>query len=116
MGYAIIRIQKIKHAGGLRRSLKHALREQDTPNADAERTPENTVMGARSSAQVMAKFHAAMPDKVRSNAVLAVEYLVTASPESMNSKDKKAQDAYFSDALDWLKAKHGAENLLFYVF
>jgi hypothetical protein len=31
----------------------------------------------------------------------------------MNSKDKKAQDAYFSDALDWLKAKHGAENLLF---
>jgi hypothetical protein len=44
--------------------------------------------------------------------VLAIEYLVTASPESMASKDRPGQDAYFADALAWLKAKHGAENVV----
>lgn len=61
----------------------------------------------------MAAFQAALPDKYRKNAVLAIEYLVTASPDDMKAKDRVAQDAYFADALSWLQAKHGAENVVY---
>lgn len=113
MKYAILRVQKLKSAVGIRRSLKHAFREQETPNADAERTPENTHIGASSSAEALRGFRARLPEKVRKNAVLAVEYLMTASPEVMASKSREAQDAYFRDALSWLKARHGAENVVY---
>lgn len=113
MGYAILRTQKLKSPAAVRRSLKHAFREQDTPNADPERTPDNTHAGASSTAEALERFNARLPEKVRSNAVLAIEYLVTASPEAMNAKGRGDQDAYFSDALEWLKAKHGAENVVY---
>lgn len=113
MGYAILRTQKLKSPGAIRRSLKHAFREQDTPNADPERTPDNTHVGARSSTEALERVSGRLPAKVRSNAVLAIEYLVTASPEAMNAKGRGDQDAYFRDALEWLKAKHGAENVVY---
>jgi hypothetical protein len=113
MAYAILRVQKLKSEVGIRRSLKHAFREQETPNADTKRTPENTHIGASSSAEALRGVRARLPEKVRKNAVLAVEYLVTASPEVMKAKSREAQDAYFSDALTWLKARHGAENVVY---
>lgn len=93
--------------------MKHAFRAQPTPNADLARTPDNTHIGAHSVTEAMAAFNAALPEKYRKNAVLAVEYLVTGSPEDMASKSKTAQDAYFHDALNWLRAKHGDENVIY---
>ena len=113
MNYAILRIQKLKSAVSVHRSMKHAFREQETPNADESRTPDNTHIGANSVAEGMANFRDVLPDKVRKNGVLAVEYLITASPEAMHSKSREAQDKYFSDSLEWLKAKHGAENVVY---
>ena len=113
MGFAILRTQKLKSPVAVRRSMKHAFREQETPNADQTRTPENTHIGAQSVQEGMAAFNAALPDKYRKNAVLAVEYLVTASPDAMKAKSRDDQDAYFADALKWLKAKHGAENVIY---
>ena len=113
MGFAILRTQKLKSPVAVRRSMKHAFRAQETPNADMARTPENTHIGAQSVDEGMAAFNAALPEKYRKNAVLAVEYLVTASPEAMNAMDRAGQDAYFADALDWLKEKHGVENVVY---
>ncbi|HDR9166005.1 TPA: plasmid recombination protein [Burkholderia vietnamiensis] len=115
MGYAILRTQKLKSGAGVRRSLVHAFRERQTPNADASRTSDNTHVGAASVDQALDAFNArlATQAKVRSNAVLAIEYLVTCSPEDMAAKSREQQDAYFADALDWLKAKHGAENVVY---
>ena len=31
----------------------------------------------------------------------------------MASKSREEQDAYFRDALDWLKGRHGAENVVY---
>lgn len=112
MNYAILRVQKLKSGASVRRSMQHAFREQTTPNAVDDLTPENTQIGANSTAEGLAAFNAALPDKVRKNAVLAVEYLMTASPEAMAGMSREAQDAYFSDCLDWLKDKHGAENVV----
>lgn len=113
MAYAILRTQKLKHAVAVRRSMAHALRTQDTPNADPSRTPDNSA-SVGSVDEALAKFNErlATQPKLRSNAVLAIEYLVTASPEDLNGKTRKQQDAYFADALKWLEAKHGKENVV----
>jgi hypothetical protein len=113
MNYAILRTQKLKHLASVRRSLKHAFREQDTPNADAELTPQNIHIGANSADEGMSKVAALLPEKRRSDAVLAIEYLITASPEVMHGKSREQQDAYFADSLNWLKARHGAENVVY---
>lgn len=111
--YAILRVQKLKSAVAVHRSMKHAFRDQDTPNADAKRTPENTHIGAESVSEGMAAFRARLPEKHRKDAVLAIEYLITGSPEAMQGKQRGSQDAYFRDALQWLKEKHGAENVVY---
>ena len=49
MGYAILRTEKLKSMQSVRRSLKHSFREQETPNADPTRTPENTHIGANTA-------------------------------------------------------------------
>jgi len=113
MGFAILRTQKLKSGIAVRRSMKHAFREQDTPNADPARHQENTHLGAADVDEALAKFNARLPAKVRSNAVLAVEYLITASPEDMKGKSRQEQDAYFRDGLEWLKQRHGAENVVY---
>lgn len=113
MQFAILRTQKLKSAVAVRRSMTHAFREQATPNADPAKTPENTHMGARSVAEGLAAFNAALPAKHRKDAVLCIEYLVTASPEAMNAKDRAGQDRYFADALDWLKSRHGSDNVVY---
>jgi hypothetical protein len=113
MGFAILRTQKLKHLASVRRSLKHAFREQDTPNADPQRLAENTHIGAQDAAEGMAKVEALLPEKRRKDAVLAIEYLVTASPEDLRGKSREAQDAYFRDALDWLRERHGARNVVY---
>lgn len=113
MKYAIIRMQKLKSVVAVRRSLKHAFREQETPNADTKLAAENTHLGASSSAEAIKKFNAALPDKVRSNAVLCVEFLVTASPEKMKEMTNEQQKAYFNDALRFIREKHGSENVFY---
>lgn len=113
MGFAVLRTQKLKSGIAVRRSLAHAFRERETPNADASRTPENTHIGAADVDTALERFNARLPDKVRKNAVLAVEYLITASPEDMRGKSREEQDAYFRDGLDWLKRRHGAENVVY---
>lgn len=115
MAYAILRVTKLKTVVSVRRSLAHAHRDADTPNADAARTAENSHFGASSAAAALEAFNSrlATVGKLRSNAVLAVEYLVTGSPDAMHSKNRVQQDAYFADALDWIRAKHGVENVFY---
>lgn len=111
--FAILRIQKLKANVAVQRSMKHAFRTQETPNADPKRLAENSHIGAESIDEAMALFRARLPDKIRKNGVLAVEFLVTASPEVMAKKSRADQDRYFEDALTWLKARHGAENVVY---
>lgn len=113
MGYAILRTQKLKSGQAVRRSLTHAFREQDTPNADPDRLGDNSHFGAKCAKEALGKLNARLPDKVRKNAVLAIEYLITASPEDITAKSREQQDAYFFDAIRWLQTKHGKENVLY---
>lgn len=114
MGYAILRAKKLKSFAAVARSARHTHREMPTPNADPLQTRNNVTQGAKGADQVLAALERSLPAKRRKDAVLAVEYLVTASPESFKRHGGNLGDksAYFSDALAWLKERHGAENVL----
>lgn len=109
--YAILRVKKLKSEVAILGSLRHTFREQPTPNADPDRLASNTLYGAESTAEAMKEFRSRLPEKVRKNAVLALEYLITASPEAMQGKSRSEQDSYLSDSLEWLREKHGSENV-----
>lgn len=111
MSYAILRAKKLKTMGSIAGSGKHTYREQETPNADPERLKLNKHRGPQNTAQLLSEFRAAMPEKVRKNAVLGIEYLVTASPEKFEDPDFNYKQ-YFDDAVDWLRERHGKDNVL----
>lgn len=112
---AILRVEKIKTMSGLAARGKHNFRERETPNADAERTPLNRVAGAKSTDDLMQRVSELLPVKRRKDAVIALEYLITASPEHFSGWEKKGADwglGYFQDAIAWLEKRHGKENVI----
>ncbi|WP_242483035.1 MobV family relaxase [Pseudomonas sp. TH10] len=115
MGYAILRAKKLKSFGAVVRSARHTHREQPTPNADPAMTRLNKTVGAKGADQVLAALKRTLPTKRRKDAVLAIEYLVTASPEDFKRHGGRLDDTgdgYFADALKWLQAKHGRMNVI----
>lgn len=110
--YCILRAEKLTSFGSISGSAMHTFREIPTPNADASRTHLNKTFGAQDAAAVRAAIKARLPAKRRKDAVLAIEYLVTASPEWFRTAPTKQQNAYFAAAVRWLEARHGKENIV----
>ena len=111
--FGIMRVAKIKTLGNMGASLSHTFRERETPNADPERMKDNTVLvGGTTTKEVLADWHYRAPEKIRSNAVHGLEYFIGGSPEKLQSMSREDQDAYFNDALDWIKERHGEKNVL----
>ena len=114
--FAILRTAKVKSAASMRGSLRHSFREQTTPNANPELLAENSHFGAETVDEAMTAFRdrlAQVDGNIRKNAVLGIEYLVTGSPERIAQMNRSEQDAYFQDALEWLRDRHGAENVVY---
>lgn len=97
--------------GNIAASLSHNYRNRPTPNADPYRTVNNE-HDLKTAGQVMDGIKNRLPEKTRSNAVLCVEYLITASPDWAGWKDKKQEADFFKRSLEWLKQRHGAENVI----
>jgi len=117
MRYAILRIQKHTAIATIRRSSKHKDREQDTPNADPALTPANETEGANTSAELVAAVQnrvalATVKATGTDKPVLAVEYLITASPGFFLDSSAEVVNAYFDNAKAWLREKHGADNVV----
>jgi len=110
MSYAILRAKKLKSMGAIGGSLSHTFRTRDTANADPERSELNEFGDGDSPELIKAALEARLPEKRRSDAVLCVEYFIGASPEHFAQGDDGS--AYFADAVEWLKARHGPENVL----
>lgn len=109
--FAILRIQKIKSLGGLAGRARHNLRQIETPNADPNR--KNIVRGPGTAAEVTAAWRTATEGlTVRKNAVYAVEYLLTASPEFFKTASAAKRVEWAKKSLKFIEDKHGAENVL----
>ena len=111
MAYAILRTAKLKSFGEIGGSLSHNYRTRPTPNADPTRTPDNS-HSSPTPFSAMNAIKQRLPPKTRSNAVLCVEYLITASPEWDGWKDKIEQADFFKRSVEWLEQKHGKENVI----
>lgn len=110
MSYAILRTAKLKTIGNISGSLAHTYRTIDTPNADPSRTHLNN-NSLPTHADALQAIKDKLPEKTRKNGVLCIEYLITASPDWQGFGSEK-QGQYFNDAIDWLKQKHGADNVV----
>jgi len=113
--FAIMRVQKVKTISSLAARGRHNFREQDTPNADGERLDLNVVEGAKSTDELLKAVSDLLPTKRRKDAVIGLEYLITASPEHFGEDWREAQNhgkKYFADAIAWLEAKHGKGNVV----
>ncbi|MFX7059990.1 MobV family relaxase, partial [Acinetobacter baumannii] len=111
MPYAILRTAKLKSFGEIGGSLSHNYRTRPTPNANPIHTPDNHHSVSKPDL-VMDGIKQRLPDKTRSNAVLCVEYLITASPEWSGWQDQKQEADFFRRSLEWLEHKHGKENVI----
>src|ERR1017187_2601601 len=112
--FAILRVAKLKNFGSLAASGQHNFRERVTKNADAERTPLNISVGAKGTTDLVKAVSDLLPQKRRKDAVIGLEYLITASPEHFGDWQEKKDwsQAYFNDAVAWLHKRHGKENVV----
>jgi len=112
MSYAIMRSKKIASLPSVASAIRHACRQRDTPNADPAMTPSNEHYGASTVDEAMDKLRFMLPAKRRKDAVLAVEYVMTASPEWWRTADRKKQAEFFSQARAWLVDKYGVNRII----
>lgn len=117
MPFAVLRIQKLKTWGAIAGSGKHNQRERDTPNADASRTAQNTMLiGSPDKSSVDAVKKAIGNQRIRSNAVLGVEMLLSASPdyfrpdapEKAGTYEPERLQAWTQTATQWLQERYGS--------
>lgn len=114
MTYAIMRMTKLKSWAEVGSSGSHTYRIRLTPNADPERLALNkTGKGTKGDVLKDVKTRVAeVTKKPRSNAVLALEFLLSASPEFFQGKSQAEVNEWANASTAWLKNTFGRENLV----
>lgn len=113
--FAILRVAKMNNFGSLSASGQHNFRERITKNADAERTPLNEIDGAKSTRDLVKAVSDLLPVKRRKDAVICIEYMISASPEHFGVDWREAENHgadYFKDVIEWLEKRHGKGNVV----
>jgi len=127
MAFAIVRTAKLKSAGNIGGLNAHMTRTMDVPNADPDLARYNSrpIGSTDLNADVQGRLLEAGITKTRKGAVLAVEHLMTASPEHFGSHVKLNQQgekqlwmhpdrwqAFEKASIEWLQERYGKENLV----
>lgn len=109
--FCILRAAKLTTWGNVAASAQHTWRERETPNADPSRLANNVNLRAVDNADALAeriRERIALAGKnVAPDPVLAIEYFIGRSPDADID-----DDAYLRDALAWIEAQHGADNVV----
>jgi hypothetical protein len=106
--YLIMRVEKLKSKSSIKGMASHNFRAINTPNADSKLTNKNEHRASQSVSECMQKYDDLKPEKIRKNAVHALDYMITTSSDA-SEKDKEIA---ISEAIDWVTEKHGKENIL----
>lgn len=110
MSFAILRTAKLKSWGEIGGSLSHNYRTRETLNADSDRSHLNE-HSHKDTQSVKNDINSRLPEKRRSDAVLCIEHLITASPEWSGWGTSKEKE-FFDRSLGHLKALYGFENVI----
>lgn len=116
MAYTVLRFEKLKTFGDIGGAESHNKRERPTHNADAERTEQNRYLIGSKSDNIRQLVKSKIGNqKIRSNAVLAIECVMSASPEyfrpgnpeKAGTWDQQRLDQWQDASMKWLLAKYG---------
>lgn len=124
--FAICRIEKLKTGGNIGGLNSHLTRTMEVPNCDKELSHLNhREVGSEDLNLDIQKRLEAAKIVPRKNAVLAVEHLLTASPEyfKLNKHqdvgkkptlrgDVQGYNAFKANAIEWLNERYGKENVV----
>lgn len=112
--YAIMRFKKLKSWGEIRGVADHHSRDRETPNADP--TVANLWLRKPTAGIVQAVGDRLNGIKIRKNAVMTYEFLLTASPEFFRWEDGEISHQKVTDfnkkAMAWLKEIFGSDNII----
>lgn len=119
MAYAIYRHEKHKNMGTVTASSRHMTREATTPNADPARADQNQILiGSKDPAADVAALVPALDaldedgkKRRRKNSVIALEVLLTASPEWWVEATPDQQQEWLDATTAWLVEEYGRENI-----
>lgn len=117
--FAILRYAKLKSARSITGSSQHMRRTHPTPNADPSRSNSNQILVGSTNPEadamqlIPAEGARDAEGKLlrRSNSVLAVEVLMTTSPQWWDTATPEQQDAWVEQSRAWLELEWGAENI-----
>ncbi len=115
--YAILRFSK-RQAGGVASADRHNERKKEkyksNPDIDPERSYTNyhLVQPEGTYKQECMKRIRDAGCKVRSNSVVMVETLITATPEFIKAMDPEKQRQFFEHALDFISSNVGKQNIV----
>jgi len=112
--YAILRTKKLNSWSAISGSMNHTYRRNPTPNADPVRLGKNKVLvGNANNGELDIRTRLdQVTSKPRKNAVLAVECLLTASPEWFKDKTEKQISIWANRNIKFLQEKFGAKNVV----
>lgn len=118
MSFAIMRTQKLKSMRTIAGAGAHVYRFQNTPNADPSKRGLNRVL-VDSGTSLLRSVKNRLDDgldpergKIRGNSVLAVELVLTASPDFFKKSSNSKVDSWIDENQKWLEKKFGKDNVV----
>ncbi len=114
--YAVFRTQKLPTMQEVGAAGMHIERTRPTRNADPERLLDNERLAG--SGDLVADVQARLDtlDKIRANAIRAVEYVLGVSKEWFDAARAEEIAAWRDASMAWLRQTHGAGNVVASVF
>jgi len=110
--YAVLRISKVKTMGHVAGLGVHVERERETRNADEARRHENERLAGTGDWCADVERRLADAPIIRKNAVLAIEHVMTASPEFFAAGDERRVEAWRDASMAWLRETYGERNVV----
>jgi hypothetical protein len=114
--FAIFRFEKVKSLSSLSAQQNHVFRRNPTPNADEKLTPFNPILfGEKDAVSGIRRRVEEVKDagkRVRVDATLAVEILLTASPEFFEPRDYDKEKEWLDANISFLKTQFGELNII----
>ena len=104
--FTILRIVKLKKMSNIQGANAHNKRTENAPNADKSKTKDNVHCRTNNASKAVQSLLEKYDIKPRKNAVLANEYLLSASPDFFKEKTKLEIESWAEDNLNFLREKH----------
>jgi len=119
--FAIIRMQKfqVSDVQGIQKHNQRQGISKSNPDIDYSKTEQNYDLlnddNLKYESEIKEKVSERVKRKPRANSVVLSEFMVTASPEYMNSLSAEEQKTYFEKSLEFIQERYGQKNTLYAV-